>query len=898
MMPRTELTRTYEPSQVEHRWYAWWEDSGCFHIDPEGGRPAFTINMPPPNVTGQLHMGHGLQDTVQDAFIRYKRMKGFDAHWQAGKDHAGIATQNVVEKVLAEEGRSRHDLGREGFLERAWDWKRKFGVIITEQKRKLGDSADWRHEIFTMDPGPSKAVREVFVRLHEKGLIYQGDYIVNWCPRCHTAISDEEVDHEDQSSKLWYIAYPVEGEHGEATDEKVVVATTRPETMLGDVAVAIHPGDERYRHLLGRRIVLPLLGRRLAVIEDDFVDPQFGTGCVKVTPAHDPNDYEMGLRHDLAPVTVLDIDGRMNRNAGPYEGQDRYECREAVLRDLEEQGLLEKIEEHRHAVGQCHRCDTTIEPYLSRQWFVKMRPLADAALEAVARGRIRFHPERWVNVFNRWLEGIRDWCISRQLWWGHRIPVFYCDACGKMMVTREDPERCSDCGSAPLRQDEDVLDTWFSSWLWPFTTLGWPDTENPLYRRYYPTDLMVTGYDIIFFWVSRMVMAGLEFTGEAPFRDVYMTGLIKDELGRKMSKSLDNGIDPLEMVETYGADAVRYSMVALNTEGQDIRLSEQKFEMGRNFANKVWQAFRFLHMQDWSVLGVEYDLSEPCPGELADEWIISRLHSTFRRVDENFDRFRPDGGLAAIYEFIWGEYCDWYVELIKPRLYDKEHPERRRTALANALHVFVRAMQLLHPYMPFITEEIWSHVREGLSELEASAPWGEAMIRHDFPAVDESRIVPVVDDEFRLVQNVVTALRNIRAEQGIPPKRSINTVIHGDEEKVRVLDPVLDYARSLALVEDVQLGGERPRPAAASVVDGLDVMVPLAGLIDLEAERRRLRKEIDRLSGRRRGLEAKLANEGFINRAPEDVVAREREKLSAAELALEKLERNLGLLEE
>jgi valyl-tRNA synthetase len=898
-MSRIELSRTWDPAATEPGIYEWWERSGCFASDddPRSDRPAFVINMPPPNVTGQLHMGHGLQDAVQDAFIRYKRMKGFDALWQAGKDHAGIATQNVVEKELARSGVDRHALGREAFLAKAWEWKEKYGGIITEQKRKLGDSADWRHEVFTMDPGPSRAVREVFVRLHEKGLIYQGDYIVNWCPRCHTAISDEEVDHEETRSHLWHIAYPVLDEEGRESGERIVVATTRPETMLGDVAVAIHPDNPGTNHLKGCRLRLPLVGRELVVIEDDFVDPEFGTGCVKVTPAHDPNDFEMGRRHGLEPVKILDIDGRVRLSGSPYNGMDRYEARKAVLRDLGEQGYLVRTEDHVNKVGQCQRCDTVVEPYLSRQWFVRMKPLAERAMESVRAGEVVFHPRRWENVFFRWMENIRDWCISRQLWWGHRIPVFTCTACGEVHVLREDPSACRKCGSSGLRQDEDVLDTWFSSWLWPFTTLGWPDTENPRFRRYYPTDLMVTGYDIIFFWVSRMIMAGLEFTGKPPFRDVYFTGIVKDELGRKMSKSLGNGIDPLEMVATYGADAVRHTMIALNTEGQDIKLSVQKFEMGRNFANKVWQAFRFLHMQDWNLLPGDADLSRPRPTELADEWILSRLHTVTRRVDEGFARFKPSEAQTACYEFLWNEFCDWYVELAKPRLYDQQDPAGRGATLHHALHVFIGAIRLLSPFMPFLAEEIWRVIRVELGALGLAVPGGEALMQQRIPDADPARIQPAIEKEFALVQGVVQALRNIRAEQNLKPRQPIEAVILGETDKLAVLEPVLGYARELAGADRIRLGGDRPKPAAANVVEGLVVLVPLAGLIDLDAERTRLGKERTRLEGLVKSLDGKLNNAGFVERAPVEVVDKERAKRASAAEDLAKIERSLAELE-
>ncbi|MCA9783341.1 MAG: valine--tRNA ligase [Candidatus Cloacimonetes bacterium] len=894
-MSRHELSKVHEACAVESRIYQSWEDAGCFAIAPDSPSTPFVITMPPPNVTGRLHMGHGLQDSVQDVFIRCMRMKGFDAHWQPGKDHAGIATQAVVEKKLAAQGITRHQLGREAFIEKVWEWKQEYGDAITQQKRKLGDSADWSTEVFTMDPGPSRAVREVFVRLYEKGLIYQGYYIVNWCPRCHTAISDEEVEHEDHAGHLWQLAYPVADAEGNPTTETVIVATTRPETMLGDVAVAVHPEDERYRHLIGKRLVLPIVGRLIPVIADEFVSPEFGTGCVKVTPAHDPNDFEMGKRHSLEPVIVMDINGCMNEEAGAYRGLDRYDCRKALLKHFEEDGTLRATSDHAHSVGHCSRCHTVIEPYLSRQWFVKMKPLAERAMQAVADGEVQFHPLRWRGVFERWMENIRDWCISRQLWWGHRIPVFTCEDCGETMVTREDPSACTACGSEKISQDEDVLDTWFSSWLWPFSTLGWPD-DTPMLRRYYPTQLMVTGYDIIFFWVSRMIMAGLEFTDRAPFAHVYFTGMVKDEQGRKMSKSLNNGIDPLEMADKYGADAVRFCMVTLNTEGQDIKLSEQKFEMGRNFANKIWQAFRFVQMQDWSVLGPDVDISQPCLAELADTWIVSRLHSTTARMDASMEAYRPNDALSAAYEFFWNEYCDWFVELAKPRLYDKENPERQRAALHNALHVFCRSMQLLHPFMPFITEEIWRIVRDELEEVGTPAPWGEFMMKHAWPTVDTSLQNDTTEAEFRLVQGVVTAVRNIRAEQNLKPRQELELVIQGESERMDSLRPVLGYLQQLAFVNPVRFGGERPRPAAASVVEGLDVLVPLAGLIDLDKERERLGKERVRLEGFLRSGTAKLANADFVARAPEAVIEKERAKLADAQDALEKILRSLEQL--
>jgi valyl-tRNA synthetase len=887
-MNDNQIPKQYDPAEVEPRWYSYWEEGGYFKVADDAPRDPYTIMMPPPNITGMLHMGHGLQDTIQDTLIRYHRMRGMESFWVPGTDHAGIATQNVVEKQLLKEGSDRHQLGRDSFIEKVWDWKEEYGDIISRQKRKLGDSADWSRERFTMDEGLSRAVRTAFVRLYEKGLIYRGNYIVNWCPKDHTAISDEEVDHKETKSHLWYFRYPVE-----ENDRYVVVATTRPETMLGDSAIAIHPDDGRYDWLRGKQVSLPLTDRKLVVIDDDFVDPEFGTGAVKVTPSHDPNDFDMGVRHDLEQIKVIDTNGCMNDNAPQkYRGLDRFAAREAIVADMDAAGLLEKIEDHTHAVGQCQRCNTIIEPYLSTQWFVRMKPLAEPALQAVDDGKITFFPHRWENVYRRWLEGIHDWCISRQLWWGHQIPVWYCEGCGEMIVSENDPDSCPICSGSKLRQDEDVLDTWFSSWLWPFSTLGWPEQTAAL-KKFYPTDVLVSGYDIIFFWIARMIMAGIEFTGEIPYHQVYITGMIKDEQGRWMSKSLGNGIDPLEMIEQYGADAVRYSMVALTTEGQDIKLSPTKFELGRNFANKIWNAFRFVFLQDWEVLKDTSWPLQPRPQQMMDRWLLSRLHHTVRSVDRLFARYKMNESLAAIYEFIWHDLCDWYLELAKPRLYDGE-PADRRELLETLVYAFDTAMRLLHPFMPFITEEIWQKLQQRLSEFGLPQPEPPTIMRQPWPELQEELIDEDLERQFDLVRQTVSAIRNIRAEQSIPPNRKISAIARqlGDESQ-SLLEKAAPYITRLGGLEELRFNEERPRLASTAVVADFELVVPLEGLIDIDKEIERLTKEQKQLQGLIAGQEKKLGNENFVARAPEAVVAAERTKLAEYLEALSKVTHNL-----
>ena len=874
---KIELAKVYDPKNVEAKWYRIWEEGGYFRTEVNPDKARYCIMMPPPNVTGVLHMGHGLQDTIQDALIRYYRMMGMESLWLPGTDHAGISTQNVVEKRLLKQGIKKEYLGREKFLEEVWKHKEEHGNVISMQKRLLGDSADWSRERFTMDAQLSKAVRAAFVHLYKKGLIYRGDYIVNWCPRCRSAISDDEVNHQEHQGHLWWINYYLKG----LPNQFIQVATTRPETMLGDTAVAVNPKDPRYKGLIGKTAILPVIKREIPIIGDSMVDLEFGTGAVKVTPAHDPNDYEISLRHGLPVVVVLDEEGRMTAEAGDeFVGMDRFECREALLEELSARKLLVKVTNHIHSVGHCYRCRTVIEPYLSRQWFVRMQPLAEPAVEAVRDGRIKFVPERWAKVYFSWLENVRDWCISRQLWWGHRIPVWYCKSCGELAVEMEDPVECPKCGGE-LEQDPDVLDTWFSSWLWPFSTLGWPE-DTPEMNYFYPTDVLVSGYDIIFFWIARMIIAGLEFTGDIPYRTVYITGMIRDEFGRWMSKSLGNGIDPIDMVEQYGADAVRYSLVALNTEGQDIKLSPSRFEMGRNFANKLWNAGRFLLMQG--------DLKGDAAAEmeLADKWIVSR----FQRISENahlqIKKYRLNDALGAIYEFTWHEYCDWYVELIKARLYGKDAGGRER-ALQTARMIFGGILKLLHPFMPFITEEL-------NRALKGDSVNGELLIKSAYPESEAEYLDEEAESEMSFIQQVIYQIRNLRAEMSVPPMKMAEVVLFGDAGKNALLERHLGYLTTLCKVDRILQGEEKPRPAVSAVLPGLEIFLPLGDLIDVEAELKRLEKERASVDGRLNGLKRKLTNQNFLQKAAPEVVEKERDKLESAEQELAKIEANIELL--
>ena len=908
------LAKVYSPRDVEEKWYPLWEQNRLFHSEPDPSKKAYTIVIPPPNITGVLHMGHILNNTIQDAYIRYRRMTGFEACWIPGTDHAGIATQNVVEKALLKEGKTRHDLGRDAFVDRIWKWKAEYGGVIIKQLRTLGCSCDWDREKFTMDESLSAAVREVFVRLYEEGLIYRGKYIVNWCPKDHTAISDDEVSYTEQESKLYYIKYPVNGGKGAA--QHLTVATTRPETMLGDTAVAVSPRDARYRDLIGRTAILPLTGREIPIIADDFVDPEFGTGLVKVTPAHDPNDFGIGQRHGLPQINILDVSGRLNENVPPqYRGMDRYDARRVILKDLQAQELLAKVEDYTHKVGRCYRCDTVIEPYLSDQWFVRMKPLAEPALKAVQEGLISFYPARWVKVYEHWMTNIRDWCISRQLWWGHRIPVWYCVEhekgtleCKQPIVSRRAPESCPHCGSTNLRQDEDVLDTWFSSWLWPISVHNWPQEEKYGTKTdlayYYPTNTLVTAPEIIFFWVARMIMSGLKFgpsfTGSddprrnIPFTDVYFTSIVRDEKGRKMSKSLGNSPEPLDLIAEYGADAVRFTTLYLAPLGQDIFYSVKKNEIGRNFANKIWNAGRFLLMnRDEIGEGESSGDSHREHLDLADRWILSRLHSTNQEIAAAFDAYEINKVSKTIYDFFWHDYCDWYLEMIKSRLYGDEAPAVKQSVVRRATHIYDVALRLLHPLMPFVTEELWQSIR--------TRKPGESILRSPIRAADTRSIDRKVELEMAFVQQVIEAVRTIRGEMGIAPSQEISLQMKlGSTRTPERIRPYAGYLQRLARVTSINFLAEsaHPRLAASAVVEGEELFVPLEGIIDIEVEKNRLNKEIDRVTRMVAGVRTKLESEGFLQGAPDEVVRRERDKLENFSTTLEKLKRNYSLLGE
>ncbi|HXG38308.1 MAG TPA: valine--tRNA ligase [Bacteroidota bacterium] len=901
----TELPKTYSPKDVEDKWYSFWESRGLFRATVNKNKTPYTIVIPPPNITGILTMGHVLNNTIQDIFIRWKRMQGYEACWIPGTDHAGIATQNVVEKSLAQEGLNRHQLGREKFLERVWEWKREYGGTIIKQLRKLGASCDWERERFTMDEGLSNAVKEVFVRLFDKGLIYRGKYIVNWCTFHHTALSDDEVEHTETQGHLWHIKYPLEG-----SKEFAVVATTRPETMLGDAAIAVNPKDERYKKLIGKHAILPIVGRKLPIIADEYVDSTFGTGMVKVTPAHDQNDFLMGQRHNLPQINIFNEDGTLNESVPKqYEGMDRFDCRKQIIKDLEAQGYLLKTEPHTYNVGRCYRCNTIIEPYISDQWFVKMKPLAIPALRVVHEGHVRFHPERWTKVYEHWMANIRDWCISRQLWWGHRIPVYYAPD-GTYTAARNEDEARKKLGldaNTPLRQDDDVLDTWFSSWLWPFSTLGWPEDTQDL-RYFNPTDTLVTGPDIIFFWVARMVMANMEFMkgmpnaqGKprtkneelVPFRDVYFTSIIRDAQGRKMSKSLGNSPDPLDVINEYGADALRFTVAYLSPLGQDVLFSVEKCELGRNFANKIWNAGRFLLMNKTEICGGDHLALEKLPTDhldLADKWILSRLNHAVRDFNDALNNFHINESTKVLYDFVWHDFCDWYVELVKTRLYGDESHEVKRIVIQRALWIFDRALRMLHPHMPFVTEELWQHLTERN---------GQSIMRATFPTVEEQWIDEKAESEMAFVQNVINAVRTIRGENNIPPATEIRVHVRPTaEHRELIFDAYGKYLKKLARVGSIDIISPTwvPKLAASAVVDGAEIFIPLEGLIDISAERTRLEKEIARLQQLLESIAKKLSNPQFVERAPKEVVQKEREKQVNFQTSLEKLKKNLEQL--
>ena len=871
----SELPKTYDPKAVEDKLYSFWNDSGFFHAEVNPKKKPYTIVIPPPNVTGQLHMGHAFDETLQDVLIRTKRMQGYEALWMPGTDHAGIATQIKVEENLRkEEGKTRYDLGREEFLKRVWDWKHKFGNRIISQLKKLGSSCDWERERFTMDEGCSKAVREVFVNLYNKGLIYKGHRIINWCPHCATALSDAEVEYETQPGKLWHIRYPLADGSGD-----LVVATTRPETFMGDTGVAVNPNDERYKHLIGKTCILPIMNREIPIFGDEYVDMEFGTGCVKVTPCHDPNDFEMGQRHDLEQILVFNEDATVNANGGKYEGMDRYECRKAVVKDLEEGGCLVKIEDHEHNVGTCYRCGTTVEPMTSAQWFVKMAPLAKPAMDVVNEGKTKFVPDRFSKTYLRWMENVHDWCISRQLWWGHRIPAFYCDDCGEMTVSKTDVHTCPKCGGTHIRQEEDVLDTWFSSALWPFSTLGWPD-KTPELDYFYPTSTLVTGYDIIFFWVARMIFSGVEHMGETPFKTVYIHGLVRDAQGRKMSKSLGNGIDPLEVIDQYGADALRFTLATGNSPGNDMRFSDERVQASRNFCNKIWNASRFIQMN----LTIDKDKAVQLPADLAleDKWIVSKFNTLVADVTRNIDQYELGLAASKLNDFIWENFCDWYIEIAKTRLQTGD--ENVQKVLC---YVLSGAMQLLHPFMPFITETIWQALpHEGPSVMVSS-----------WPEYDEKLNFSVEEAQMESLMDAVRAIRNRRAEMNVPPSKKAKVLIL--TEKKDTFSAGAGFFPKLAYASEIELIDAVPADAAkmASVVTGdAQIYMPMGDLIDFEAERARLGKEKSKVEADIDFVMKKLNNPKFVDKAPEKVVAAEREKADKLREHLAKLEESIAAL--
>ena len=867
-----ELPKVYDPKQVEKKIYDMWEKGGYFTPKPDPEKKPFCISMPPPNVTGQLHMGHALDATLQDVLTRYKRMQGYSALWLPGYDHAGIATQIKVEENLRkEEGLTRHDLGRDKFLERVWAWKNKFGGRIVEQQKVLGSSCDWTRSRFTMDEGCSRAVRETFCELYEKGLIYKGNRIINWCPHCRTALSDAEVEYKDMPGHFWHIRYPIED-----SDEEFIIATTRPETMLGDSGVAVHPDDERYQHLVGKNAILPLVGRKLPIVADEYVELGFGTGAVKMTPCHDPNDYEVGLRHNLEQILIFDEDARVI-NGGKYNGLDRDAAREAIVADLEKEGYLVKVEDYSHNVGCCYRCGCIVEPMTSPQWFVKMKPLAQPAIDCVRDGRIQFVPERFSKTYFNWMENVHDWCISRQLWWGHQIPAWYCDDCGHITVSRTDACECEKCHSKNIHQDEDVLDTWFSSALWPFSTLGWPDkTEDLAY--WYPTTVMVTGYDIIFFWVARMIFSGMEQMKEVPFYKVFIHGLVRDDKGRKMSKSLGNGIDPLEMAETYGADALRFNLVTGNSPGNDMRFYVEKCGAMRNFANKLWNASRFVMMN----LTIEKN-ELPETLELEDKWILSKLNSLSREVCDNLDKYELGIAAAKIYDFIWDTYCDWYIELTKPRLNSGDEA-KNRSAQQVLLYVLTEILKLLHPFMPFITEEIW----------QALPHDGEALMVAEYPKFDEKLAFPQEEQDFEMVMAAIKGVRSRRAEMNVPPSKKASLIIVAERPEAFAAGEM--YICKLAYADHITLSDAVPADAdkmVSVVTDEAKLYMPMAELVDLDKERARLEKELDKARKNYENQMRKLSNESFVSRAPEQVVQTERDRAEKAKALIENLEESL-----
>jgi valyl-tRNA synthetase len=877
-MSENTLDKSYNPHEVEQRCYHFWEEQGLFAAKNKDDRPAFSIVIPPPNVTGVLHMGHALNNTLQDILCRYRRLKGDNVLWMPGTDHAGIATQNVVERSLASQGQDRHQLGRDKFIQAVWQWRAEYGNAITNQLKRLGASCDWQRERFTMDEGLSLAVRTVFVRLYEEGLIYRGLYITNWCPRCRTALSDLEVEHEEIGGHLYHIRYPLSDGSGH-----IVIATTRPETMLGDTAVAVHPEDERYRGLTAGAVILPLMQREIPIIRDTYVTREFGTGALKVTPAHDPNDFEIGTRHQLPRIKAIADDGTMTAETGRFAGLDRFECRRQVVRELEQAGLLEKIVEHNHAVGHCYRCKSIVEPNLSRQWFVKAKPLAQPAIEAVEQGRTKIVPESWAKTYFEWMYNIRDWCISRQIWWGHQIPAWTCQGCQELVVAMEEPGSCPKCGSHQLEQEADVLDTWFSSALWPFSTMGWPE-KTDLLKTFYPTSVLVTGFDILFFWVARMMMMGLHFMGEVPFRDVYVHALVRDEEGKKMSKSKGNVIDPLNVIEEYGTDAFRFTLAAFAAQGRDIKMSTKRVEGYRHFINKLWNAARFALMHlDQAHAQIDTEALS-----LPDRWILARLRKATREVESALESYKFNEAASIAYQFVWHEFCDWYLEAAKPALYSKEQ-DRTRDAARQVLWTTLRdILILLHPFTPFVTEEIWSKLpgTQG-SIMQASFP-------HDVGGMDTAAL-QIAEQHMTLLMEIVTAIRNVRGEMNIPPSARLSvTLLPPDGDMASILSEHAAVMTNLALLSELKVGAQERSPTAATAIAGdVTILVELKGIIDFAQEAQRLQKELQKLEGELVGLSKKLSNEGFLAKAPPDVVAEVRNREALGQQMRAKLDATL-----
>ena len=881
---QNKLQSVYNPKIVEDEWYKYWLKNDIFTAKNKKSKENnYSIVMPPPNITGSLHIGHALNNTLQDIMIRWKRMQGYNVLWLPGTDHAGIATQNVVEREIAKEGKTRYDIGREEFTKRAWQWRDKYGSNILNQLKKIGCSCDWSRLRFTLDEGLSKAVRKVFVTLFEEGLIYRSNYVINWCPRCQTALADIEVEQREENANLYYVEYPIKN----SPEEKITVATTRPETMLGDTAIAVNPKDKRYKKYIGKVAILPLVGRELPIVADDYVDPEFGTGAVKITPAHDLNDFELGQRHDLEEINILNDDGTTNKNAGKYNNMSVMECRKKIIEDLKEKGYLQKVDSYRHSIGHCYRCDTVIEPYLSKQWFVKIEELAKPAIDAVETDKTTFVPKRWSKVYFEWMYNIRDWCISRQLWWGHRIPVWYCQDCGEMMVLMDDPLECSKCHSKNIIQDKDVLDTWFSSALWPFSTLGWPE-DTPDLEEFYPTSLLITGFDIIFFWVARMMMMGLKFKNDIPFEKVFINPLIKDIEGKKMSKSKGNVIDPLLMIDQYGADALRMTLAALTIQANYIRLAKEKIETFRNFTNKIWNVARFslTHLEDFDPEEVKKD---DLKYSLFDEWILYQLNNTVKKVTESLNNFKFSDAAMTIYDFSWNYFCDWYVELIKETLYSKDGTAEKKTAQYVLWFVLDNILRLLHPFMPFITEEIWQKIPHKELSISISS----------WPEYEKIRAKKNLEEKVLTIQEVIKTIRNIKAEMNIPLAKGIDVLINVvNNEKEELIEEHLPFIKNLAHVQSFQVGDslEKPECSATGVLEDIEIFIPLAGVIDLEAEIQRLEKKVQKTEKDMIVINKKLNNADFIQKAPENIIKKEREKIKELTDIRDRIEKNLKAL--